>query len=64
MKRNNPARQYFILFEVQNSSSYLFSILIQGVELKELILLLVIVVGANEHDNEDCEEDRETLNPS
>jgi hypothetical protein len=35
----------------------LFTALIKGIEFKELVFLLVIVVGTDKHNNEDCQED-------
>jgi hypothetical protein len=42
----------------------LFAALVNVVEFKELLFLLVVVVGADEHDNEDSQENCEALNPS
>jgi hypothetical protein len=46
------------------TNTYLFPVLIKGVKLKELVFLLIIIVGTHKNDNEDCQKDRETLNPS
>jgi hypothetical protein len=40
-----------------SSACNLLTALIESIELKELVFLLVIVVGTNKHDNEDCQED-------
>lgn len=46
-----------------NPLTYVFSLLVECVELEELLFLLVVVVGADEDDNEHGKEDSEALNP-
>lgn len=41
----------------------MFAFLIKGIEFEELFFLLVVVVGSDEHDDEDGQKDSEALNP-
>jgi hypothetical protein len=56
-------RPIFIKSEGWNPLTYIFALLVECVELKELLLLLVVVVGADKHDDVYGEEDSEALNP-
>ena len=58
-----PNQPIFIKSEGWNRQTYVFALLVECVELKELLFLLVVVVGADEHDDEHGEEDSEALNP-
>lgn len=57
-------RPILIKSEGWNRLTYIFALLVECIELKELLLLLVVVVGADKHDDEHGEEDSEALNPS
>jgi len=48
----------------ESKSTYIFAFLIECVKFEELFLLLVVVVGANEHDDENGQKDCESFNPS
>jgi hypothetical protein len=50
--------------EGRNPLTYVFALLVECVKLKELLFLLVVVVGADKDDDKYGKEDSEALNPS